>query len=258
MGLSEGRSLDDLLDVREQQTRLSVYWRLTKSRKSLAAVAAIERQMTQLGLNGHVTGKYFILYRLNTLVVQPLLHSLAISFILVALVMLLLFRSLPLGLGTLAANIIPVLIGGMVVVICGKTVNFATAMVVSICLGIAVDDTIHFCSAYFRCQASARFQGELLYRVFRSTGHALGITTALLVTGFGAFVFGDFIPNAELGLFCCTVLIAALVTDLVWLPCILSFFRFRQPSMDMAPQIDARPHNPFSLDSAVENNRING
>lgn len=244
MGLSEGRSLDDLLDVQEQQTRLSVYWRLTKSRESLDAVAAIQDKMTELGLSGHVTGKYFILYRLNTFVVRTLLRSLAISFILVAAIMLLLFRSLRLGVGALAANLIPVLIGGIVVVICGKTVNFATAMVVSICLGIAVDDTIHFCSAYFRYQASARSHRELLYHVFRSTGHALGITTLLLVTGFGAFVFGDFIPNVELGIFCCTVLIAALVTDLLWLPCMLSFFRFRQAPVETAQPGVAQPSAP--------------
>ncbi len=245
MGLSEGRSLDDLIDVQEQQTRLSVYWRLTKSGESLAAVEAIQHKMTELGLTGHVTGKYFILYRLNTFVVRTLLRSLAISFILVTVIMLLLFRSLRLGVGALAANMIPVLIGGMVVVICGKTINFATAMVVSICLGIAVDDTIHFCSTYFRYQASARSHGDLLYHVFRSTGHALGITTLLLVTGFGAFVFGDFIPNVELGIFCCTVLIAALVTDLLWLPCMLSFFRFRQgpaaTTMETAYPTVARP-----------------
>ena len=244
MGLSDGRSLDDLLDVQEQRTRLSVYWRLTKSRESLAAVEAIQRKMAELGLTGHVTGKYFILYRLNTFVVRTLMRSLAISSILVAGLMLLLFRSLPLGIGALAANIIPVLIGGIVVVLCGKTVNFATAMVVSICLGIAVDDTIHFCSSYFRYQASARSHRDLLHHVFRSTGHALGITTLLLVTGFGAFVFGDFIPNVELGIFCCTVLIAALVTDLVWLPCMLSFFRVRQGPVEPVYQNDIRPHAP--------------
>lgn len=244
MGLSEGRSLDDLLDVREQRTRLSVYWRLTKSRESLAAVAAIEDKMTELGLTGHVTGKYFILYRLNNFVVRTLLRSLVISFILVSVIMLLLFRSIPLGVGAIAANVMPLLIGGMAVVVCGKTVNFATAMVVSICLGIAVDDTIHFCSTYFRYQATARSHRDLLYHVFRSTGHALGITTLLLITGFGAFVLGDFVPNVELGLFCCVVLIAALVTDLLWLPCMLSFFRFQPPPTEPAYQTDARPSEP--------------
>lgn len=247
MGLSDGRSLDDILDVGEQQTRLSVYWRLTKSRESLAAVAAIERKMTELGLNGHVTGKYFILYRLNNFVVQTLLRSLVISFILVSAIMLLIFRSVRLGVGAMAANILPLLIGGIVVVLCGRMVNFATAMVVSICLGIAVDDTIHFCSAYFRYQASAHSHRDLLYHVLRSTGHALGITTLVLITGFGAFALGDFVPNVELGLFCCTVLIAALVTDLLWLPCMLSFFRFRQPPAAIVHPTVAQPNTPSRL-----------
>ncbi len=254
MGLSEGRSLDDLLDVEEQQTRLSVYWRLTKSSESLAAVAAIEDQMAALGLTGHVTGKYFILYRLNTFVVQTLMRSLIISFILVSVIVLLLFRSIRLGIGAVAANVMPLLIGGMAVVICGKTVNFATAMVVSICLGIAVDDTIHFCSAYFRYQSTARSHRDLLFHVFRSTGYALGITTLLLITGFGAFVLGDFVPNVELGLFCCVVLIAALVTDLLWLPCMLSFFRF-QPTAATEPPTVVQPDASTSLHSAVENHR---
>ena len=218
MGAGGGPGLESRISRDGRYTRLTVLWGLTTATASIAAMDEIHNKMRELGLQGYATGKYFLLYRLNQYVVETLTRSVFISFVLVSVVLFLVFGSLRTSAGALLANLIPIFVGGAAIVLMGKTINLGTAMVVSICLGIAVDDTIHLISAWHDSRGRA---SDRLRSILRSTGQALIITTLILIMGFGSFLLGDFVPNIELGLFCCIVLGVALITDLVWLPCML-------------------------------------
>ena len=221
MGMSEGRGLRQQVSTDYRLARVAVLWSLTRAGETLTAVDRINGKMQELGLNGYVTGKYFLLYRLNQRVVAALMSSVALSFALVSLLLWLVFGDLKTSLAALAANAIPVLVGAASIILMGKSVNVGTAMVVSICLGIAVDDTIHMISAWH--EHGGQKPQKRLGLILGETGGALGITTLILVMSFGSFMLGDFVPNVELGLFCCIVLTTALVTDIFWLPCLLQF-----------------------------------
>ena len=51
---------------------------------------------------------------------------------------------------------------------------------------------------------------------------ALSVTTLVLVTGFGAFTFANFVPNMWFGITVAFVLSVALLTDAVLLPAIVA------------------------------------
>ena len=57
--------------------------------------------------------------------------------------------------------------------------------------------------------------------VLSHTGKALIITTQILIIGFGIFIFAEFIPNVDFGIYSAFVLMMALVIDLIVLPAIL-------------------------------------
>jgi predicted RND superfamily exporter protein len=137
--------------------------------------------------------------------------------------MFLAFRDLKIALISMAPNVIPLTLGTAYMTLTNKPLDIGTAMVCSVCLGIAVDDTIHFLANFkiFNQNMSVK---ESMFKTFESCGSALIYTTVVLVLGFGSFIFGQFIPNNNFGMLVIIVLSFALITDLLFLPACLSIF----------------------------------
>ena len=91
----------------------------------------------------------------------------------------------------------------------------------SVCLGIAVDDTIHVLSNYKRQRAEGHSRNESVADILAYTSPALIITTIILVVSFGTLAFGIFIPNVYFGIMCAIILSIALIIDLTFLPAVL-------------------------------------
>ena len=100
-------------------------------------------------------------------------------------------------------------------------VDIGCAIVASVTLGIAVDDTIHFLAHYNSLISAGMERKEALIEVISGTGMALVVTTMILVSGFGLFIFASLTPNKNFGILSSFVLFMALVCDLVVLPCIV-------------------------------------
>jgi predicted RND superfamily exporter protein len=60
---------------------------------------------------------------------------------------------------------------------------------------------------------------------FEHTGIALVLTSLLLVGGFAVMVLSDFTPTADFGLFTSVTVLLALLTDLLFLPSLLSVYQ---------------------------------
>ena len=125
------------------------------------------------------------------------------------------------GLLALLTNCIPLLGGAAVFYLAGRSVDFGSVLVASVCLGIAVDDTIHILSNYQRLQREGLHAFDAMVQVLRRTAPALAITTLILVAGFGTLAFGNFVPNIYFGLMTAVILVFALVTDVIFLPAVL-------------------------------------
>jgi hypothetical protein len=145
------------------------------------------------------------------------------AIILVFLIIFIAFKDLKIALISMAPNIIPLTIGTAYMTLTNKPLDIGTAMVCSVCLGIAVDDTIHFLANFISYNKSMTVK-ESIFKTFESCGSALIYTTIVLVLGFGSFIFGQFIPNNHFGMLVIIVLSFALITDLFFLPACLSIF----------------------------------
>jgi hypothetical protein len=119
-------------------------------------------------------------------------------------------------------NILPLFFGAAYMAVNGIYIDIGTSIVAAICLGIAVDDTIHFVTHYVQNKKQLGSTAKALDLTFHSTGKALILTTSLLVVGFGSFVMADFLPNHYFGILCAIVLTFALLTDLLFLPALLA------------------------------------
>ena len=94
----------------------------------------------------------------------------------------------------------------------------------SICLGIAVDDTIHFLSKYRREVAEDNCVEAAVRRSIDAITPALLTTTALMLTGFAAG-FASTMPTMHaFASYSCVALGLALASDLLMLPSLLVSF----------------------------------
>lgn len=101
-------------------------------------------------------------------------------------------------------------------------IDIGIMMTASIALGIAVDGTFHFLVRY-------QSQYRINHNSAESSRDALLITgepifTAAVITGTGmmALTLSNFAPTARFGYMMTSLLVAALVGDLVLLPCLLA------------------------------------
>jgi predicted RND superfamily exporter protein len=129
-----------------------------------------------------------------------------------------------LGALSVLPNMFPLLCAATYLHVIGKPLEIGSIMVFTICLGIAVDDTIHLVFRFGReLQASgdvARAMKIALHRV----GQALIITTVVLLAGYGSLLLSQVAVLVTFGILACLAIAAALIGDLLILPALLLWF----------------------------------
>jgi predicted RND superfamily exporter protein len=218
-----GKGLENFITVDHRFIKLTILWSVENTSEIVEKSIAIEQMAKPYNVKLNKTGKQAIFMSMNHLVVETFIKSIASAIVLVFIVMFLAFRDLKIALISMAPNIIPLTLGTAYMTLTNKPLDIGTAMVCSVCLGIAVDDTIHFLANFkiFNQNMSVK---ESMFKTFESCGSALIYTTVVLVLGFGSFIFGQFIPNNNFGMLVIIVLSFALITDLLFLPACLSIF----------------------------------
>ena len=221
MGLPQGMDLTNRMTLEYDQTRLTALTHLHESKRSLQEIARMEAKAQDMGLNAYVTGKIPLYHGMNGHVVRSFFRSISMALILVSLLMVWVLRSWKLGLIAMIPNSIPLVFGAALMTMLGKALDIGTVLVGSTCLGIAVDDTVHFLANYHRWIKAGSSKAEAVAHVITHTGPALLVTTLILVAAFGTFAFASFVPNINFGILTAIVLSTALFADVTLLPAIL-------------------------------------
>ncbi len=173
-----------------------------------------------LELDGDAVWRWRHVYR----VVTDLATSLATASIIIWVVLTVFYRSLRLGMISIVPNAFPLAATGAILYLTGQHLELVTVCVFTICIGIAVDDTIHFISRYREEAVAGGAHHEVIQRAFASVGSALVMTTIVLVTGMLTAVFGDARDARIFGIMGAVTLTTALFADIVFLPALLHQF----------------------------------
>ncbi|EJE4702321.1 TPA: MMPL family transporter [Vibrio parahaemolyticus] len=153
-----------------------------------------------------------------------MLSTLPITLVLISALLIFALRSLRLGLISLMPNIAPAVIGfGLWALISGE-INLGLSVVVTLTLGIVVDDAVHFLSKYQRARREGQTAEQAVRYAFHTVGRALWITTVVLVAGFSVLAMSSFRLNADMGQLSAIVIFIALVVDFLFLPTLLMLF----------------------------------
>jgi len=228
MSLPYGLDLNDQIDVDKSATRVIITTKNGTSNESLALAAAGKKwlqenapdYMQAVGASPTVMFANVGKRNINAMLFGTLAALLLISFILIFAL-----RSLKIGLLSLIPNILPIaLTFGVFGYLVGQ-IGLAASIVAAICMGIVVDDTVHFLSKYLRARQEKGLNAEDSIRyAFSTVGVALWVTSIVLVLGFLVLAFSSFLINAQLGLLVFITISIALITDFLLLPPLLMIF----------------------------------
>jgi predicted RND superfamily exporter protein len=172
-----------------------------------------------LTLEGSAVDRSRGLYR----VMLDLFYSLGTAGVVIFVVLGVAYRSLRLGLISLLPNTFPLAFTGACLVAMGMHLELSAVCALTVCLGIAVDDTIHFLTRY---QIERRTLGEeaAIRAAFAKVGAGLISTTFVIVLGISTIVFSGLREQRIFAMITILTLSSALVADLLFLPPLLATF----------------------------------
>lgn len=223
-------------DVRNRYVREEIRRALVVARLPDAGIAAnrpvfdrIEGQLASLGeqypnLHFALTGTAVVGSRNVHQMIESLNSSLLGAAVAIFGSIAIGFRSLRLAAISVTPNIFPLVAISAILVVTGRPLQMTSVMVFSICLGIAVDDTIHFLNRFRRELVIDGDVRAAISRSFMAVGSAVFTTTLVLLVGFGS-VLTSSMPSSRLfaGLSCAGYAMA-IAGDLVMLPALLVCF----------------------------------
>lgn len=175
--------------------------------------------------NYKLTGTATLIDKNTDDVTANMLTTLGLSFLLIALIVGFLYKSIRLALISLIPNLIPLFIMGGLMAVMKVPLNISTSIIFTIAFGIAVDDTIHFLSRFKIEINKGKAFFYALKRTYLSTGKGIIITTLILSAGFFSLGFSNFKSTHHIGLYVTLILLIAVVADLLLLPVLLIWMR---------------------------------
>lgn len=154
---------------------------------------------------------------------QSMLIGAVVALTLISCMLIFALRSFKLGLVSLLPNLMPALIGFALWALISGNISMALSVVLTMTLGIIVDDTVHFLSKYKSALDKGMSALQSIEFAFNNVGNALVVTTVVLSSGFAILAFSDFAINSDMGTLTAIIIAVALVVDLTLLPALLVF-----------------------------------
>ena len=180
-------------------------------------------EATHPGFRLTVSGEPVVrIHRIYEIVID-LARSLGAASIIILVVMSVAYRSLRLGLISIVPNIFPLALTAFFLLMVRHPLDVATVCAFTVCLGIAVDDTIHFLGWFRRSLAEGNSTDAAVRSTFVNVGKPLIFTTILMVTGFSTILTSDLPDQRVFGAMACSTIGAALLGDMILLPAFLSW-----------------------------------
>ena len=220
----DGHDLHELVDRDYRRSRLLLNLNAHGAGELNALMADLRRHLESAppgDLEWEFAGMGRLFADQERLLIEGQLRSLLAVAALIAALMLILWRSVASAALTMLPNMAPVAIIFSVMGVLGIWLDMATAMIASVAIGIAVDDTIHFFHGYRERRRAGAAPAWAMARTFRQAGRAVTATTLVLCAQFLILGFSDFQPTASFGILTAFGLAAALAFDLFVLPALV-------------------------------------
>jgi predicted RND superfamily exporter protein len=182
-----------------------------------------------------VTGKALVFQKGTSYLVDNLIESLIFAILVIAALMLYLFRSFKMVFASVITNILPLCITSGLMGYFGIPLKPSTILVFSIAFGISVDNAIQFMAKYKHdlIQSNGKVK-KSVFSSLRETGISTFYTSVVLILGFATFTLSSFSGTIALGgLISCTLLFAMFANLLVLPALVLTFEKKKAKKEDL-------------------------
>ncbi len=146
--------------------------------------------------------------------IQAMLMQLPGAILLMALLFMLVLRSMRLGALSLVALALPVGVCFGLWALLSGVVNFTMAVVSGAVIGVVADDTIHLLASYKQARRQ-HAPGQAVQIAMRHVGPAVVATSLILSAGFAVLSQSLFLPNSGMAQLIVLAVLAALIINLL-------------------------------------------
>lgn len=196
----------------------------------LPVIDEIQSELDQVSreypeVNATLTGLNVLSVKRSQAMIHDLVNSLLGASLVIFGLVVLVYRSLVFALAAIIVNAFPILGVAAVMYLMDQPIQYTGIMLLCTCLGLAVDDTVHFLSqTQLQIKAGMDFDSAVIQSA-RKLWPVLVTTSLLLGVGFGLAATSDIPTFQTFGGYACLALALALVGDLLILPYLLIFFK---------------------------------
>jgi hypothetical protein len=216
--------LEDLVDPQFSQVRLTLKAPFVDAVAYSRTLATLEETLDQSfddDIEIVLTGLMPLLFRTMSIVVESMIRSYLLAFVVITVLMMLLIGSVRLGLVAMVPNLLPIVLVLGLMGFLDLPLDMFTLLIGSIALGLSVDDTIHFMHNYRRYYAETGSSREASHRTLQTAGRAMLLTSLVLSTGFFIFTLSEMNNIFNFGLLTGLAIMLALVADFLLAPALM-------------------------------------
>lgn len=162
--------------------------------------------------------------------VPTLVESFAITFSIIFVTFVFVFRSGPARLNAMVPSLFAILVTFLVMRLTGIPFNIATILIATTVLGVTENDQIHFFYHFLERRNGGETEAALAHTI-RVAGHAILFATIINAGGFLALTLSDLPPMRQFGIVTSMAFALAMLADFTALPAALwILFRERPTS----------------------------
>ena len=180
-----------------------------------------------------IGGEGLVVVELTDAITKGQLTSLILAIIVIALIIMIIFRSVPAGLiSSIPLVLALVLLFGLMGYF-GIKLDTATAMLSSIMIGVGVDYTIHFLWRYKEERANGLAYKDAVVKTLTTTGRGITFNAVSVIVGFSALFISVFLPVKFFGFLIVISIFTCLVGALIVVPAMVLIIKpnFLEPKL---------------------------
>lgn len=204
-----------------------------------AWAAAIEAEPALADCSYRLAGSGVLQATIASHLVPTLVESFAITFSIIFVTFVLVFRSGPARLNAMVPSLFAILVTFLVMRLTGIPLNIATILIATTVLGVTENDQIHFFYHFLEKRNGGSTEAALVHAI-RVAGHAILFATVINAGGFLALALSDLPPMRQFGVVTSMAFALAMLADFTALPAALWIFFRERPGDDDGPA--TKPH----------------
>lgn len=222
------RDLDHFLDYDQKSSTLWMQLSSGDNQSMQHVEAVAEAYMAANPMPHGLSREWAGLTYINTVwqdkMVGGMLESLLGAFVMVALLMLVLFRSVVWSLLAILPLTVTIVFSYGFIGFIGKNYDMPVAVLSALALGLSVDFAIHFIARYRETRQRHANMDAAMNEMFGESARALAKNALIVSIGFTPLLFAPLIPYVTVGVLLASIMALSWLTTILLLPALIRLF----------------------------------